>query len=341
MNSIPILQNKYVFALLILIISAIAGKLVLVIFNRYLMSLAKKTKTKVDDLIFENIKKPLFFLVLAYGLKFALFHLEINGVISNIVNSLMAIVFLFILLRIFDIIIETWGVTIAAKTKTKIDEVILPLFHKVAKVIFFIIAFMWVLDIWKIDITPYLAGVGISGLVLGLALQDAMKNIFGGITLILDKTYQVGDKVKLEDGTSGLIHDIGLRSTKLITWDNEVIYIPNGYLANSRVQNYTRPSPKVRSSVLFGVEYGSDVDEVKKVVLTVLKKVEGILEDPAPDVIFYEMGDSSLQFKATFWVAKWDEAFSKKLDATQKIYDALNKAKIGIPFPTRTVHLKK
>ena len=79
----------------------------------------------------------------------------------------------------------------------------------------------------------------------------------------------------MESGEVGTIHDIGLRSTKLVNFDNEIIYVPNGYLANSRVQNYTRPSPKVRVSVDFGVEYGSDIEKVKKVVLNVVNKMEG------------------------------------------------------------------
>jgi small-conductance mechanosensitive channel len=334
------LQNDYVFAVFILLLSAAAAKLLLFVFSRYLQKLAKKTKTRVDDLIFERTKKPLFYFILVYGLKIALDSLDWNSMIAHVVDSALAIVFLFILLRVFDVIIGTWGEAFAKKTKTKADEVLLPLFHKIAKVIFFIVGFIWILDIWKIDVTPYLAGVGISGIVLGLALQDILKNVFGGVTLLLDKTYQIGDKVQLESGTTGTIHDIGLRSTKMVTFDNEIIYIPNGYLANSRVQNYTRPDPQVRTGVVFGVEYGSDVEKVRNLVLKTVSKIDGVLQEPAPAVQFVEMGDSALQFKANFWVEKWNEAYGKKLEATEAIYNALNKAGVSIPFPTRTVYMK-
>ncbi len=196
------------------------------------------------------------------------------------------------------------------------------------------------LDIWQIDITPYLAGVGVSGIVLGLSLQDSLKNIFGGVTLILDKTFKYGDKIKLESGEVGTIHDIGLRSTKLVTFDNEVVYIPNGYLANSRVHNYTRPSPKVRVVIDFGVEYGSDVQKVKKLIMKEIKALK-VMDEPSPSVEFVTMGDSALLFKAKFWVEQWNEAYGYKLDATERIYNALNKEKIGIPFPTQTVYLRK
>src|SRR3989344_7002219 len=272
-------ENKYLLSLLIIVAAIALGKLVLLIYNKYLQKLASKTKNKFDDMIFEHTKKPLFYLVIAYGTKLAFLNLEFNGIIDKIITSVMAVVFLYAILRGIDIAIEGWAITFSKKTKTKVDDVLLPLFHKITKVLFVIIGLMWVLKIWKIDITPYLAGVGISGIVLGLALQDSLKNVFGGISLLLDKTYQIGDKVQLESGEVGTVHDIGLRSTKIINFDNETIYVPNGYLANSRVLNYTRPDPKVRTHVLFGVEYGSEVEEVRKVVMKILAGMEGVLKD--------------------------------------------------------------
>jgi small-conductance mechanosensitive channel len=335
------LQNKYIFAILILITFVIGAKLLLYIFEKYFQKWAKKTKTEVDDIIFEKTKNPAFYFLLAIGLKLAILHLEINGVVNSLVNTLMAIVFVFILARVVDTVIDIWGETFAKKTKSDIDDVLLPLFHKFTKVLFVIIAILWVLKIWGIDIGPYLAGAGILGIVIGFALQDSLKNILGGITLLLDKTFEIGDKVKIESGEVGTIHDIGLRSTKLVTYDNEVIYIPNGYLSNSRVQNYTRPNPKVRVGIDFGVEYGSNPAKVIELIVGTLKGIDGLLSEPMPAVHFLSMGDFALNFKAYFWVERWGDAYSKKLEATESIYNALNKAKIGIPFPTQTIELKK
>ncbi|PIZ51563.1 hypothetical protein COY27_03245 [Candidatus Woesearchaeota archaeon CG_4_10_14_0_2_um_filter_33_13] len=336
-----IVFNKYLLALGILILTALMGKLVLFIFEKVLEKLAKKTKSEIDDILFDKTKKPIFYLVLASGLRFAVLDLQLGGWISKLANSLMALVFVFIMGRSISVGIEVWGHSFAKKTKSNFDDVMLPLFHKTVNVIFIFVALVWVLRIWEIDVTPYLAGAGIAGVVLGFALQDSLKNIFGGVTLLLDRTYQIGDKVKLESGEVGTILDIGLRSTKLRTYDNELVYIPNGYLANSRVMNYTRPSPRVRVGVAFGVEYGSDVTKVKDVVKRTILKIEGCLIDPAPSIQFLEMANFSLNFKAYFWVDRWDIAFDKKLEATEAIYNALNKAKINIPFPTQTIYIKK
>jgi len=344
LNKVPYgnyLLDKYVISLLILVGAVIGAKLLLLIFEKYLMRIAKKTKTDIDDLVFERTEKPLFYLILVYGLKLSLINLGLNGWVMGIVNSLMAVVFVFILMRIVDVIIDVWGKAFAKRTKSKIDDVLLPLFHKAAKVVFAIIAFMWVLNIWEINITPYLAGAGIGGLMLGFALQDSLKNVLGGITLILDKNFEVGDKVKLEGGELGEVLDIGLRSTKIRTYDHEVIYVPNGYLANSRILNYTRPTAKIRVGIDFGVEYGNEVKKVQKVVLQAIKGIKEVLDEPEPVVQFLEMGDFALKFRAYFWVDDWKNAYSKKLEATEEIYDGLNKAGIGIPFPTQTVYLKK
>jgi len=344
LNSVAVgtvFENKYLLSLLIITIFAVLGKLLLSIFSQYLERFASKTKNKIDDMVFHNIKGPLFLVLLGYGVKLALLNLQVNGTVAKMIDSVMAVVFLYAILKGIDIAVETWAITFSKKTKSNLDDVLLPLLHKITKVLFVMVGFLWVLKIWDIDIAPYLAGVGISGIVLGLALQDSLKNVFGGISLLLDKTYQVGDKVQLESGEVGTIHDIGLRSTKMVNFDNEVVYIPNGYLANSRVLNYTRPDPKVRSHVLFGVEYGSDVDKVRKIVLAALKEIDGIMAEPAPTVQFIEMGDFALKFRANFWVERWSVSYDKKLEATEKIYNALRKAKISIPFPTQTVYLKE
>ncbi len=194
---------------------------------------------------------------------------------------------------------------------------------------------------WKINISPLLATAGIAGLAIGLAVKDSLNNILGGLQLVLDKTFKVGDKVQLESGEMGVILDIGLRSTKLKTYDNEVIYIPNGYLANAKIKNFTHPDVSIRVNVNFGVVYGSDTEKVRQVVLEVVKKIENVIEQPEPVVQFLKMSDFSLDFVARAWVKSYAEAYSTQLKMTDEIYNALNRANIGIPFPTRTIYTKK
>jgi len=140
---------------------------------------------------------------------------------------------------------------------------------------------------------------------------------------------------------SGIVHDVGIRSTKVRTWDNEIVIIPNGELANSQIKNYQLPNRKQRSIIEFGVEYGASHEKVRKIAMETLKKVEHVIDDPEPLCRFQSMGDSALNFKLFFWVDDVANKFAAKEVITSKLYDALNKAKIGIPFPQMDIHLKK
>ena len=186
------------------------------------------------------------------------------------------------------------------------------------------------------DILRYGTGIAIS-----FAVKDSLSNIFGGISIILDQSFRVGDKIKIDSGEVGVVEDIGLRSTKIKNYDNQIIILPNGYMANAKVINYAQPNNLVKFRVNFGVDYGSNPEKVKKVIIETLIKIKNVLKDPAPGVVFKEMGDSALIFQAMAWVDDYNDAFMTKEESTNKIYLALNKAKIGIPFPQMDVHLKK
>ncbi len=325
---------------IILVIFVVLAKIVQVVIDKIILHFTRKTKTTVDDIIIERTKRPLFYLVLAIGARTSLAVLGINSIIENIVESVGALFFIYILGVLLSTIVYSWGSALAKKTKIHVDDTLVPLLQRSVKVLFLVIALLWIMDIWNVNITPYLAGLGIGGLVLGLAFQDSLKNIFGGVSLIIDRNFNIGDPVKLESGEMGVIKDIGLRSTKLLTYNNELVFIPNGQLANMRITNFIAPNPRIRKIVEFSVVYGSDVGEVKDVVLKALKGIKDIYDDPYMDVVLTQMGESGLHLQARFW-ADWSNGYDKWVEATTAIYNALNKAKIEIPFPTRTVYMKK
>jgi MscS family membrane protein len=334
-------QNPWILAGLVLLGFILLAFIMRLIVGKIIVKLTKKTKTKIDDLLIAKTKKPLFWLLIVLGIRVSSEIIFEQAVVFNILESLGIILFVLITAKVANICIGAWGKVFAKKTKTQLDKSLLPLFRKAVNGVFILVGGLWILNTWQINITPYLAGLGVGGLVLGLALQDSLKNIFGGVSLILDKSFVVGDKIKLESGELGEIIDIGLRSTRLKTYDNEVIVIPNSQMANMKIQNYVQPNPRMRVVVNFGVEYDNNVKHVKRVVLDVLKNMKEISDKPYLDVIFTEMGDSALLFQARFWVDTYTTAYIKKLEATEKIYAALGKAKIGIAFPTQTIYLKK
>ena len=147
--------------------------------------------------------------------------------------------------------------------------------------------------------------------------------------------------IKLESGEVGVVLDVGLRSTKMRTYDNEVIYVPNSALSNARVKNYTQPDASIRVTVNFGVAYGSNIAEVKRVVLDAIKQLDDIMLEPEPQVLFLNMNDFSLDMCARVWVDDYGKQFDRRLAMTELVYNTLNESGIEIPFPTRTVYVKK
>jgi MscS family membrane protein len=339
--------NNYVRSAVIFFVFFIASKLVIWIAEKIFLRLASKTKTTVDDLIIKRINRPISFLLLFIGIKLALIPLTIKENIAVIINKIIAtlliIIGIYIIVAIVDVVIDVWGKAFAAKTKSTLDDHIVILVHKSVKVAYFIVIILMILSAWGVKIGPMLASLGIAGLAIAFALQSTLANIFGGISLILDKNVKVGDVIVIDTETKGKVLDIGLRSTKIKSFDNEFIIVPNSKVADNKLQNVAKPDPSIRVVIPFGVEYGSDVDKVKKIVLKEIEKIEGRDKDEEkePSVKFLEMGDSALLFKAYFWLEDYTEKFTAIDAANTLIYNALNKAKIGIPFPQVDVHLKK
>jgi len=339
--------NPYLQAAVIFMGFFILSKLFVFISQNIILKITKKTKTKVDDLIVKSTNKPISLLLVFVGIHLAVIPLglseKISWAIRNIASSFIVVIITYIIIVVLDILIDSWGKGWAEKTRSRVDDQIIVLIHRFSRILFAILAFLFILDMWGIKIGPLLASLGIAGIAIAFAMQNTLGNIFGGISMILDKTIKVGDVIQIDDKTTGTVLDIGLRSTRIRTFNNEVVIIPNGQLANSKVDNYAPPDPSARVVVPFSVAYGSNVDKVKKVVLKEIDKIKGLKKgkDAEPFVRFIEMSDSSLNFKAYFWMEDYMERWRAKDEANTLIYDALNKNKISIPFPQMDVHLKK
>ena len=340
-----VLANRFVHSTLILVLFLFLSKFFLYLSKRHFSKMAAATPTPVDDFLIQKLENPASYVLSFIGLKFALIPLEVSGTFGTIVTKLttmcIVIIFTYIIVVGIDTLIEAWGIAWSQRTKSSIDDDVLPLIRKFSKVLLIMIGMLVVLSDWGVSIGPFLASLGIAGIAIGFAVKDSLANIFGGISLILDKNFKVGDTVKLDDATIGKIMDIGLRSTRIRTFDNELIIMPNGMLSNMKIINFAKPEVKARLQIKFGVVYGTDPDKVKKVILAILKKNKQVLKDPEPFLRFKKMSDFSLDFVAYAWSHTYKDRFMLKDQLTTQIYKELQKRKIGIPFPTRTVYIKK
>jgi MscS family membrane protein len=341
-----IVINNYLKALLLFVGLSVSLRILLFFAQKFFMFFARKSKTNLDDLFIQKLSFPLTILSIVVSLIISIRILDLSEPVKYILlNSIYSVAILLIaniIYLVFNIIIVNAIKGVAKKSKVKVDETLIYLFNSLLNAVLIVLSILYILSIWGFEIGPLLAGLGIAGLAVALALQPILSNIFSGAAIVLEGSVKVGDLVYLEnESIKGKIDQIGLRSTKIRTFDNEYIIIPNNKLSDSAIQNIGLPEPKSRVVVPFGVAYGSDIEKVKKVVLKEIKTIEHLDESETPSVKFLEMGDSSLNFKAFFYVESYAYRFGALDEANTKIYNALNKNKIEIPFPQMDVHLRK
>ena len=196
-----------------------------------------------------------------------------------------------------------------------------------------------------VEIAPLLTVLGVGSLAVALALQDVLKNIFSGIQLVIDQPVRAGDFIVLDDGrVRGTVLEIGLRSTKLRTVENNVVILPNTNLANAVVTNMDMIERAYAHVIKVGVAYGTDARRVQQVLQDEAdragKEVPGCLDEPAK-VQFSEMADSALVFRVVVRLKQYAGLYDPIAELNHRIYERLRREGIEIPYPTRTVIVRQ
>jgi small-conductance mechanosensitive channel len=221
-----------------------------------------------------------------------------------------------------------------------LDPGSLPLFDNLLKVVLIALGLYLVLSAWNLDVKPWLASAGIAGIAIGFAAKDTLANLFGGMFILADAPYRIGDYIVLGTGERGSVTHIGLRSTRILTRDDVEITIPNAMIANSTIINESGgPSPKFRVAMNVGVSYGADIGLVEKILLGVASDSPGVAKDPEPRVRFTLFGDSALEFRLLCWVE--DPALRGLCLHHMHTLTLVRFRENGveIPFPQRVMHM--
>lgn len=337
------IANDYLRAFIVLLVVFVVLRIVLFIIERVVLKVTSKTKTDIDDKFIAKAARPFTSLIFLVGLRIAIEEIMViesaRVIVNDIIYSFMIVSIGFIVYYFIDIVLIVVLKKAMRGENSKVRDSLMSLLHGIIQFVLITLVLLYILEVWGVEIGPFLAGLGVAGIAVALALQPALANIFSGASVILDKSVKVGDLIYLDAETKGTVKKVGLRSTKILTFDNELKIVPNSKVADSVIHNIGEPDPKARVVIPFGVAYGSDIDKVKKIVLAEVKKVKHFIKEPEPVVRFLEMADSSLNFKAYFYVDSFENRFGAIDEANTRIYNVLNKNRIGIPFPQMDVHL--
>lgn len=202
-----------------------------------------------------------------------------------------------------------------------------------------IFVFVIVLTTVGVQMTSIVAVLGAASLAVGMALQGTLQNFAGGIVILMFKPFRVGDTIETASGKIGVVKKITIFTTELHTFDNQVVFLPNGALANGIITNLSDGKNR-RTDLNISISYGDDVATARAAILTVLKKDRRILKDPAPTVIVSKLADSAVVLSVRFWTS-YADMFAVNADITEQLYVALPKKKVHFPFPQMDVHIQK
>ena len=189
-----------------------------------------------------------------------------------------------------------------------------------------------------VETTSFAALIAAAGLAIGMALQGSLSNFAGGVLLMIFKPYKIGDLVEAQDAL-GVVKEIEIFTTKLVSPDNKLIIVPNGAMANGNITNYTAEG-KIRVDTVIGVAYEEDIKQVKEVLLKVLTDNPKVLKNPAPSVNVMELADSSVNF-AVRPFSKPEDYWDVYFETYENCKIALDKAGIEIPYPHEVEVIKQ
>lgn len=288
------------------------------------------------------------FLLLMAGLSWAIWTLQqiqaytLSGWLKMANNVLFVGLVLAVCLlagQVLGSLLEWYRQNIAHRTKTTLDNDFIPLFRKLSKIVIFFVGAMIILGKFKVNITGFAATAGIASLAVALAAKETLANMISGFLILVDRPFRINDRVELPDGQIGDVREIGLRCTKILTFDNTILVIPNSDISAARVINHGYPNAKVKMRLRMGVAYGSDMVKVKQILVDIATKNPRLMDVPAPEAYFMSFGDSALKVMLIGWVADYREKFAITDEVNLEIQKRFAQEGISIPFPQHDVHL--
>jgi small conductance mechanosensitive channel len=205
-------------------------------------------------------------------------------------------------------------------------------------IVFYVLALATLISFlaeFDIDLSGVLAAAGILGIVIGFAAQTSVSNMISGFFLLADKPFEIGEAIEI-DGQSGHVLDISLLSTRIRTFDNRYLRIPNATVANARIVNISRYELR-RLDIPVGIAYKENIQKAVEIIDSVIKSNENILMEPEPLININKFGESSIDIEVRLWIQR-NKLFNIRTELIKGIKEAFDEAGIEIPFPHRTVY---
>ena len=335
---------KIALALLVLFIFIFLRKLFILIVVKSIKRIFAKTETDIDDKLVQAFQSPVSFLLIVIGVFLSL---KILGVEAQRTSTIIKVLITFILFwAVYNLIsvFQEIFFKLGEKFGKEFSKEIGAFLAKLTKTFVIIVGFVAILQQLGINVSALLASLGIGGLAVALAARDTVANFFGGLTILLDRTFRIGEWIKVGD-VEGIVEDMGLRTTKVRTFEKSLITVPNQLLSTKPVENFSRRNVR-RIKMTIGLTYSTSREQmvnILKDIREMLKSHPGIDNNQLQMVYFTDFGDSSLNIFIYCFTntANWEKYLSIKEDINLKIMEIVEKHGAEFAFPSRSIYIEK
>ena len=322
-------------------IAALTVYLVNWLIKKLLRGEEEETRNKMAKLL----NWPIFILVLSYGSINALAVLDqMPGWLYNLITFtyrlIFSIVVVFLIYRTYRSIIIPFSKDFSERKGSSAAKSFIPLMDIIGGMVIVVFGIMWILHYNGVDIMVFVAGLGILGIILGIALQDTISNFFSGLWIMMDQPFVEGDTILINEEYCRVIKT-GFRSTRLYNiLGHEYMIVPNNALANRTIINKNEPDLNLRIQMDVGVEYGSEITNTKEIILEAIEAQPSVVTDDfkrKPVVNFKQFGDDSLEFRAWYYVREVLDQWRTAGLVQEHMDKRFREEGIVVAFPQRTV----
>lgn len=301
----------------------------------------KSTRHGVDARLLSALRQPVTYALFLMGVWLAAHRLPARDWVLDRVDTglfVLGVVLLALALaRSYSIVLD-WTVSRRpADSVAALGREFGPLFHRLGHVFLALVALSIVLHRFGVNPASLVVSLGVGSLAVGLAAQDTLSNMFAGFTLMLDRPFRAGDRIRLATGETGDVETIGMRATLIRTADETLLIVPNSLLVKERVVNLSRPDRSITSRVEVGVAYGSDLARVKRALREAARESPRVDSAREPVVLVTRFGEFAVNFVVIFWALDYMEQGLALSEVHEAIYRRLGQEGIEIPFPTRRI----
>jgi len=313
----------------------------------FLRWLSHRTPTDLDDRLVESVGGQIKWLVGLIITQLTIIYVDILA--KYLRDPAKDVFFVLYLVTIF---IAAWRITNVtvdwyrekAKSPKEAEKVlrVSPALKRLAHLLLFALGLTILFSYFNIDITAFIAALGIGTLAISLAAQDVLADLISGVLIYFDQPFRIGDRIDvIEDtNTGGEVVDIGIRTTRICTPDNRIFIVPNSMIAKGKIINYTFPDTRYQIFTHIGVGYRSDADQVRRILIDTVRKVDGVLSDRLVAASLVDFRNSTMFFRVSWWINTYLDAGPTTDRVNSAIFEALDKAGIEVPIMTYDINFK-